>query len=167
MTTSPSKLAHQTRLNAHKLTKTSRRPHGHYDHAPFEYATIAAIHTSPPTLDIYPMGSQTMGSDQFLIPSVLYLPSYVPTVGDTVLVARGSQRTRSSYFVIGKANGAASPYPTPLGGINAAGQYVNDLVNLWGSMAVPSTALGTDGDWCLSAAGHLYFKSSGAWVQQL
>ncbi|MCU1489034.1 MAG: hypothetical protein JWM85_439 [Acidimicrobiaceae bacterium] len=134
--------AHQARLSAANLNKALKRPHGNYDHDPIQFATVHAVHgwdidDTPPTVDIYPMGAQNTGNPANVIPAALYLASYLPTVGDAVVVLRGSGRQRSSHVVIGKAAGSASPYPLPLGGIDAIGKFVAGPGSIWGGPGVP------------------------------
>lgn len=154
------KLQHSATLTAGKLNKTLTRPHGNYQHSEFMFATVEAIHAFPPTVDIQPNGASSPGT---IIKTVKYMPYYVPTLNDVVLVYRGYGRNRSSRIVLGKPNGAASPYPIPLGGIAASGAFVTGLLNLWGAIGVPSNSLGANDDWCMSQNGHIYFKSGGTW----
>lgn len=75
--------------------------------APYQWGVVNAIHTGPNTVDLYLDGSST------LTPSVRYLASYYPTVGDVVKV----DRFRSDRVVVGTlANGT-----TPIAGLMTPG----------------------------------------------
>ena len=157
--------AHTARTIGAKINQVVRQPHGHYSHDTLMVGTVDAIHPSPnPSVDIYPNGAQVLG-ETALIPMVQYFPPYVPTIGDVVVViTQPVGKSRSLRFVLGKIAGAASPYPTPLGGEDSSGRYVYDLLNMWAAAAVPPSTLGANNDWCLSQNGHMYFKSAGAWA---
>jgi hypothetical protein len=164
---------HQIRLTAAKINRKQQKPHGNYDHSPFQVGFVEAVYPTgnflldPPrpigSIDVYPNGAQNTGNSDNLILAVKTFPWYVPAVGDCVIMLRGHGRSRSSRYALGKPNGSASPYPTPLGGIDANSRFNAHLLSAWGAIAVPSNSMGANGDWCLSQNGHIYFKSSGAW----
>jgi hypothetical protein len=157
-------IAHQARLISQQTAKKQQRPLGNYDHGVFQWGVVHAIHAGPPpSVDVYLDGTHNTGNAAYLTPTVPYLANYVPTVGDTVLVRRGEGRSASDRTVICKLNGSASPYPVPLGGIDASGRFVQMLLSAWGATAVPSNSMGANGDWCFSANGHIYFKATGVW----
>lgn len=181
----PAAVAHQIRLAQHKITQANARPQGNYDHDVFQWGVIEAIDQGPPLLvSLWPDGAQHTANPAYLIgkvdtdtgqvlPGVAVLAGYVPTVGDVVLIRRGSGNSTSDRVVIGKLNGAASPYPTPLGGINTAGQWVQGPGALWGGAGTPTIPLATatqpgarNGDWYYQTdAAHQFQMQAGAWVQ--
>lgn len=70
--------------------------------APIQWGVVHAVHTSPNAVDLYLDGTQTYGDTAYLTVGVRYLSSYSPTVGDTVVVSRGTGGSRSDRFVLGK-----------------------------------------------------------------
>lgn len=168
-----SSIQHEAHKHAAKMRRSIVRPHGNYPHSEFQFGTVKTIHDFAtdgvaPSVDIYPDGSEQMSETQAVITEVKYLASYVPAVGDVVLVYRGYGRNRASRIVLGKVNGAPSPYPTPLGGFDSAGRHATNLLAVWGAASgTPASDLGNDGDWCATLDGHLWFKSAGTWTEKL
>jgi hypothetical protein len=175
MTASSTRTAHQGRLLQQKVTKKQNRPQGNYLHSEFQWGEIQGIDPGPPpTVSVFIDASPTA------TPNVKYLASYVPTVGDVVLIQRGKSRVRSSRVVLHKLNGSATPYPTPLGGlivppsdstefdgVTPPSMHVQQVNNLWGSVELPPGNLGAAGDWCMGQNGHLYFNNAGTWEEKL
>lgn len=60
------------------------------------FATVAATHTSPNSVDLNIAGSTN------LTPTVAYLSTYAPTVGDTVVVLEQATDRGPDYLVLGK-----------------------------------------------------------------
>jgi len=60
------------------------------------WGIVAAIHTSPNTVDVY------LDGDSTAMVAIPYLASYSPTVGDNVCVLQGQAQTRMNRFVLGK-----------------------------------------------------------------
>jgi hypothetical protein len=156
---------HQAYLMQTKVTQKNRRPNGNYTHGEHQWGVVAAINDGPPpTVDVYLNGMQNDPTDEAVTPELNYLSSYVPAVGDVVLVQRGAFRNRSDRVVLGKLNGSPSPYPTLLGNIDpASGRYVQGPNALWGGSGAPSTEVGIVGDF--------YFRTDAAannnnWVYQ-
>jgi hypothetical protein len=157
--------AHHTRLAAAKIRRSLDQPSGNYDHAEHQWGVVAAVHAFPPTVDLYLNGAQNVPTPGNVTPTVKYLPWYVPTVGDVVLVYRGRGRLRSSRVVLGKLAGSASPYPLPLGSI-IDGRFTCGPNAWWGGPGAPPDALGTDGDWYASTTtAHIYQLQSGTWTE--
>lgn len=50
--------------------------------SPYQWGKVAAVHTNPASVDLNLDGSATV------TPTIRYLASYTPTVGDVVLVGR-------------------------------------------------------------------------------
>ena len=166
-------IRHAAVKHAAQITRALTRPHGNYPHAEVVFATVAAVHGfaldgKPASVDVYPNGAQNLGTQQALVKGAGYLASYVPTVGDAVAAVQGYGRVRSSLLVLGKATGAASPYPVPLGGFDSVGRFATGLLSLWGTVSgTPNAKLGADGDWCMTGDGHLWWKNAGSWVQKV
>jgi hypothetical protein len=160
------RMAHKMRLAQTKISKKQARPLGNYLHAEHEYGTVAAIHAGPPpTVDLYLNGSQNMGSTTYLTTGVKYLAPYVPTVGDVVLIQRGSEKLRTSRMILGKPNGSASPTIVPFCAKNGSGQWTIGPNGLWGGSGAPPASLGTNGDFYFRTdTGNILFKSAGAWT---
>jgi hypothetical protein len=157
--------AHQTRLAAGRIRRSLDKPSGNYDHSEHQWGYVAAVHSFPPSVDLYLNGTQNVPDPKNITPTVKYLPWYVPTVGDIVLVYRGRSRLRSSRVVLGKLAGSPSPYPLPLGGISSS-RYVSGPNALWGGAGAPPAGLGIDGDWYFRTdAAHIYQLQSGTWTE--
>lgn len=159
MTASSTRTAHQARLLQQKVTKKQNRPQGNYTHDEFQWGQVDGIDPGPP-----PTVSVKIDASTTATPNLKYLASYVPTVGDVVLIQRGKGRNRSSRMVLGKPVGSASPYPLPLGTITSEGMFVSGPNALWGGDEAPPEQLGNDGDWYLQGGGTSYYKYAGAWV---
>lgn len=163
--------AHQARLHSQKMQRKASHPQGNYDHSEFQWGVVHAIHTGPPpSVDLYLDGTQNTKDTGYLTLGVPYLPGYVPTVGDTVIVRRGTRMSSSDRIVIGKPNGSPSPYPLPLGGLNASSQFVQGPNAIWGGAGVPASSLGASGDYYFrtdtpaTAGQRLYVRESGGWT---
>ncbi len=99
----PPSVAHEARLLTQKMTQKQRSPQGNYDHSEFQWGIVEAINAGPPaTVDVYLDGTQTLSDTAYLTKGIRYLASYTPTVGDGVLVHRGSRRSSSDRVVLGK-----------------------------------------------------------------
>lgn len=171
MTAVSPQMAHQARLLTQKTVRQQRNPQGNYDHSEFQWGYVNAINLGPPpSLDLYLDGSQTTNDTAYLTKQVAYLASYVPTVGDAVLVRRGTRRSSSDRVVVGKLNGSTSPYPLALGGVNSSGQYVQGPNAVWGGVGVPPSTLGMVGDYYYRtdtpsvANQRIYVYQSGGWT---
>jgi len=167
-------IQHQARLMQHAATRKTDKPTGNYEHAEHQWGVIAAVNVGPPaSVDVY-LNATAADPTATPSPGISYLPSYVPTVGDVVLIYRGSARNRSDRVVLGKMAGAASPYPLPLGNIDPASRrWVQGPGALWGGEGIPSIALGNDGDFYFRTdtpvivGQQLYVKSNGEWTEIL
>ena len=187
MTAASPQMAHRIRLAQQQLARAQARPQGNYDHHPTQWGVVEGIDFGPPLLvSVYPDGAQNTGNPAYLmgkndpttqqiVPGIPCMPGYVPTKGDVVVMLRGMGRSSSDRLVLGKLNGAPSPYPLPLGGINAAGQWVQGPGALWGGSGAPTIPIATssqpgasDGDWYLQIdAPAVWQVQAGAWAQVL
>jgi len=163
--------AHQARLHSQKVQRKASHPQGNYDHSEFQWGVVHAIHVGPPpSVDLYLDGTQNTANTAYLTLGVAYLAGYVPTAGDTVIVRRGVRRSSSDRIVIGKPNGSPSPYPLPLGGLNASNQFIQGPNAIWGGPGVPPSSLGASGDYYFrtdtpaTAGQRLYVRESGGWT---
>lgn len=174
-------MAHKIRLAQQQLARAQARPQGNYDHGPIQWGVVEGIDFGPPLLvSVYPDGAQHTGNPAYLmgkndgagniLPGIPCMPGYVPTQGDVVVMLRGMGRSSSDRLVLGKLNGAPSPYPLPLGGINAAGQYQQGPNAIWGGAGAPPASLGTTGDFYFrsdtpgTAGQRLYVLESTGWT---
>jgi len=145
---SASQTAHSARLIQTQMTRKARRPQGNYTHDTFQWGLVNAINAGPPaTVDLYLNGTHQTANPDLITPSVPYLASYVPTLGDVVLVQRGLFRNRTSRVIVGKLYGSPSPYPLPLGNIDpGSGRFISGPNAIWGGFGAPNPNLGQLGD---------------------
>jgi hypothetical protein len=168
------RVAHQARLIQTKITRKQTRPHGNYSHSEHQWGVVHAVNQGgTQTVDLFLDGAQNTGNPANITPSVKHLASYVPTEGDVVLVYRGAGRSRSSRVVLGKLNGAASPYPLPLGSVDTQGRFTSGPNAQWGGPGVPPVTLGITGDWYMRtdtpgiSMQMLYVKTASGWTPVL
>lgn len=165
-------IAHQARLISIESQRANNNPRGNYTPTEFQWGVIESINAGPPpTVNLYLDGSQTLNDTAYLTPNVAYLSTYVPVVGDTVLVHRGVGRSSSDRVVIGKLGGSTSPFPLPLAYYDATtSQNLQTGNAVWGGPGVPAATLGAEGDMYVrtdapaTAGERLYFKTSTGWV---
>lgn len=171
------RVAHAIRKIQTKSAQATGKPNGNYDHATFQFGVVNAVNAGPPpTVDVYLDGAQnttqTSGTAN-LTKGIAYLASYVPTVGDTVFVYRGSGNSSSDRMVLGKAAGAASPGGMLLPGYTN-GVWTRGPNRVWQSNGVPTIPIAAtagahnaiNGDWCNSVTTpHQYQAQAGKWVQ--
>jgi hypothetical protein len=150
-----------------KSVQKQRRNLGNYVHDTIQWGVVKAINIGPPaTLDVDIAGTQNNQDDPAgVTQNVKWSHPYVPTIGDTVWLIRGTWRNRTSRFVGGKMYGSATPYPLPLGGVDSAGRHTAGPGALWGGSEPPPGTLGSDGDWYhATTSATLYQKTSGVWT---
>ena len=150
--------AHEARLHQTAMTQKVLKPNGNYHHGEHQWGVIENITVGPPsTVDVYLDGTQNAADPAQLTLGIPYLSSYVPTVGDVVLLYRGDQRNRTNRVVLGKLYGSASPYPLPLGQIEPKTQrFISGPNALWGGAGSPMPGTGRNGDY--------YFRTDTAGV---
>ena len=163
---------HMTRLFQSQVTSKQLKPSGNYHHGEHQWGVVAAINNdATPTVDLYLDGAQNVPTDANLTQGIAFLSSYVPTVGDVVLVRRGDGRNRTDRVVLGKLNGSASPYPLPLGNIDSTtGRFVQGPNALWGGTGQPASHLGITGDYYFRSDSpgtdnqEIYVKTNTGWM---
>lgn len=162
---------HQAHLMQAKVTQKINRPNGNYSHAPHQWGVVASINLGPPpSVNLHLSGTNNVPSQTNLTLAVPYLSSYVPAIGDVVLLQRGVDRGRMSRVVLGKLVGSPSPYPVLLGSISpSTGQYITGPSALWGGVGAPPNSIGNNGDYYfrsdqpLTLQETIYVKSAGEW----
>lgn len=165
-------LAHEAQLQMERQARIRRNPSGTYDDVEYQWGYVDSINTGPPpTLNLYLDGTQTLGNTAYLTRNVRYLASYVPNVGDVVIVQRGKFRSSSDRVVLGKLAGSPSPTPLPLCSINASNnQWTVGPNMLWGGAGAPPSTLGQSGDFYLrtdtpsTSDQRLYVNINGTWT---
>ena len=166
---------HMTRLFQSQVTSKQLKPSGNYHHGEHQWGVVAAINNdATPTVDLYLDGAQNVPTDANLTQGIAFLSSYVPTVGDVVLVRRGDGRNRTDRVVLGKLGGSASPYPVPLGNIDPpTGRFVQGPNALWGGTGQPASHLGITGDYYFRSDSpgtdnqEIYVKTNTGWMPSL
>lgn len=164
--------AHQARIITQKMTRYQRNPRGNYDPSPYQWGYVHSINTGPPpSVNLYLDGTQTLSDTSYLTNNVRYNASYTPTVGDVVLVARGTGKSSSDRTVILKLAGSPTPTFTPFSSYNTStSQYTLGPNGMWGGSGVPPTTIGVSGDYYFRtdtptvANQRLYVNQSGTWV---
>ena len=131
-----------------------------FTHGPYQWGVVENINTGPPSVDLYLDGTQTLSDTAYLTKGVRYLSDYRPTVGDVVLVARGTGGLKTDRVVIQRLAVATDAFPAasvtigttagpPTTGTWAAGQEwldTNDVLYV-------CTVAGTPGTWVRTGPG--------------
>jgi hypothetical protein len=144
-----SMIPHQVRLAQNQIARKANQPRGNFDHSPFQWGIVHAVHLGPPpSVDVYLDGTQNTGNTDYLTTGIRYLDGYDPVVGDGVVVARGSAKSISDRFVFGKLAGSGGSYAlTP--GISSTVTTTDPAlggVRVWSGTGVPPSGLGEVGD---------------------
>ncbi|MHB2029661.1 MAG: hypothetical protein ACYCPT_12715 [Acidimicrobiales bacterium] len=144
-----SMIPHEIRLTQNQVARKANKPRGNFDHSPFQWGVVHAVHAGPPpSVDVYLDGTQNMNNTAFLTTGIRYLDGYDPVVGDGVVLIRGTNKSVSDRTVLGKLAGTPGSYAlTP--GISSTVTTTDPAlggVRVWSGTGAPPTALGSIGD---------------------